>query len=201
MPRTSGLLEGNRVKVSIVGLSCHLERHLVRTIPAYESAGARTGRVYAISQLTELIMGRRKELKGICNDLLDSFVSRYNDIDGFWALGKFQAFLQTTHEEQLQFHLTREKGKESVFQQTLDYYRLSFQRHLKVRNLSDAWIDRAVITVASPSSSQLDCILKIKADNGRVFEAKRLVAVRPHKPGRELQRRINDHGPSNQKGV
>ncbi len=146
-------------------------------------------------------MGRRKELKGICNDLLDSFVNRYNDIDGYWALGKFQAFLQTTHEEQLQFHLTREQGKKSVFQQTLDYYRLSFQRHLKVRNLSGAWVDCAVITVVSQSSSQLDCVLKIKADNGREFEAKRVVAVRPHKPERELQRRVEDHGPSNQKGV
>ena len=146
-------------------------------------------------------MGRRNALKGICNDLLDSFVSRYNDLDGYWALGKFQAFLQTTHEEQLQFHLTRENGKESVFQQTLDYYRLSFQRHLKVRNLSDAWVDCAVITVVSQSSSQLDCVFKIQTDNGREYEAKRVVAVRPHKPERELRRRVEDHGPSNQKGV
>lgn len=146
-------------------------------------------------------MGRRKELRGICNDLLDSFVSRYNDIDGYWALGKFQMFLQSPHEKQLQFHLTREKGKDGVFQQTLDYYRLSFQRHLKVRNLSGAWVDSAVITVVSQSPSQLDCVLKIKADNGREFEAKRVVAVRPHKPERELQRRAEDHGSSNQKGV
>lgn len=146
-------------------------------------------------------MGRRKELKGICNDLLDSFVSRYNDIDGYWALGKFQALLQTTHEEQLQFQLTREKGKESVFQQTLDYYRLSFERHLEVRNLSDEWVDRAVITVESQSSSQLDCVLKIKADNGLEFEEKRVVTARPHKPERELQRRVEDRGPSSQKGV
>ena len=60
-------------------------------------------------------MGRQKELEGICNDLLDSFVHRYNDIDGYWALGKFQAFFQTTHEEQLQFYLTREKGKKKCF--------------------------------------------------------------------------------------
>ena len=146
-------------------------------------------------------MGRRKELKGICNDLLDSFVSRYNDIDGYWALGKFQAFLQTKHEEQLQFHLTREMGEESVFQQTLNYYRLSFQRHLKVRNLSSALVDRAVITVVSKSSSHLDCVLKIQTDNGREYEARRAVAVRPHKPERELRRRVEDHGPSNQKGV
>ena len=146
-------------------------------------------------------MGRRKELKGICNDLLDSFVSRYNDIGGYWALGKFQAFLQTKQEERLQFHLTRKNDEESVFQQTLDYYRLSFQRHLEVRNLCDTWVDRAVITVESQSSSQLNCVLQINADNGQKFEAKRLVAVRPHKPERELQRRIEDHGPGNQKGV
>ncbi|MCR8825751.1 hypothetical protein [Pseudosulfitobacter koreensis] len=146
-------------------------------------------------------MGRRKELKGICNDLLDSFVSRYNDIDGYWALGKFQAFLQTTQKERLQFHLTREKSEESVFEQTLGYYRFAFQRHLRARKLTDAWVDRAVITVEPQSSSQLSCVFEIDAKNGPKFEAKRLIAVRPHKPERELQRRIEDHGPSNQKGA
>lgn len=146
-------------------------------------------------------MGRRKELRSVCNDLLDSFVSRYNDINGYWALGLFQAFLQTTHEEQLQFHLTRETGKENVFEQTLKYYRLSLHRHLKVRKLSSTWVDSAVITVAPQSSLQLDCTFRIKADNGRKFEAIRTVAVRPHKPEREVQRRFNDRGPSNQKGI
>ncbi|MEL7104483.1 MAG: hypothetical protein AAGM21_01080 [Pseudomonadota bacterium] len=146
-------------------------------------------------------MGRRKELKGICNDLLDNFVSRYNDLDGYWALGKFQAFLQTTKEERLQFDLTRENGEKGVFQETLDYYRLSFQRHLRIRKLSDAWVDRAVITLEPQSSSQLSCALEINVDNGQKFVAKRLVTVRPHKPERESQRRIKKRGPSNQKGA
>ena len=146
-------------------------------------------------------MGRRKELKSVCNDLLDNFVSRYNDIDGYWALGKFQAFLLTTQEQQLRFHLMGRKGKESVFPQTLEYYRFSFQRHLSTRTLPDAWVDCAAITVESQSSSQLICTLEINADNGQIFESKRQVAVRPHKPERELRRRVEDHGPRNQKGA
>jgi len=35
------------------------------------------------------VMPRRKELKGIANGLLSSFLSRNNDVDGYWAIGVF----------------------------------------------------------------------------------------------------------------
>lgn len=36
-----------------------------------------------------IIMPRRKEFKGIAGGLINSFLSRNNDIDGYWALGLF----------------------------------------------------------------------------------------------------------------
>ena len=66
----------------------------------------------------EIEMGRRKELKGVCNDLLDNFVSRYNDLDGYWALGKFQTYLRSTSEDRLRFHLVADDGSTSAFPTT-----------------------------------------------------------------------------------
>jgi hypothetical protein len=40
-------------------------------------------------------MARRRQFVGICRDVLDSFVSRYNDINGYWALGQFVNILHT----------------------------------------------------------------------------------------------------------
>jgi len=36
-------------------------------------------------------MPRRSELNGIAADLLNSFVSRNNDVDGYWGMGKLYA--------------------------------------------------------------------------------------------------------------
>ena len=40
------------------------------------------------------VMARRTELKGTCNDLLSAFVSRNNDLEGYWALGQCSAWLE-----------------------------------------------------------------------------------------------------------
>lgn len=145
-------------------------------------------------------MGRRKELKSVCNDLLDNFVSRYNDLDGYWAVGKFQAFLHSNPEDKLRFCLSSDDGSKNVFPQTLNYYRSAFERHLKVRGISKDWVAYAVIVVEQRSSSQLLCSLTILNDKGRAFEAWKLVSARLHDPLLELQR-CGKHGPQNQKGI
>lgn len=147
----------------------------------------------------EIEMGRRKELKSVCNDLLDNFVSRYNDLDGYWALGKFQAYLQSTSETRLRFYLVAANGSTSAFPTTLGYYRQALRRHLDVRGIPVAWVSTAVISVEQKSTSELECTLKITDDRGRTFTSQRTINARPHDPNREL-RRCGQHGPQNQKG-
>lgn len=50
-------------------------------------------------------VSRRKQFEGICHDILGTFGSRYNDLDGYWALGQYVAFLNRLGERQLQFRL------------------------------------------------------------------------------------------------
>lgn len=144
-------------------------------------------------------MGRRKELKSVCNDLLDNFVSRYNNLDGYWALGKFQAHLQSTSERHLSFYLVPDKGSGSAFPTTLSYYRRAFHRHLAVRGIPEVWVLAAVISVEQKSPSELACVLRITDDRGKTFASQTTINARPHDPNREL-RRCSQHGPQNQKG-
>ncbi|VAW04413.1 hypothetical protein MNBD_ALPHA07-2043 [hydrothermal vent metagenome] len=146
-------------------------------------------------------MARRLEIQGICNDLLDSFVSRYNDLNGYWALGVFQGFLRANSADELCFDLLDVEQCEikTVFSQTSNYYQSALQRHLKTRNISSQWVEAGSIKVQRTSSTGLMCRIEIKTDLGRVFASQRHVMARPHDPMFELQS-AGKFGPKNQKG-
>ena len=88
-----------------MGQTGPLQRIRLTRFPALNEAGAWVAIFVPFILDAELNMARRKELQGICNDLLDSFVSRYNDLDGYWALGKFQSYLQSNARGKLRFSL------------------------------------------------------------------------------------------------
>jgi hypothetical protein len=50
-------------------------------------------------------MMRRRELKGIASGLVGTFVSRNNDVDGYWALGKLCALARRADVNLLEIHL------------------------------------------------------------------------------------------------
>ncbi len=146
-------------------------------------------------------MARRKELQGICNDLIDSFVSRYNDLDGYWAIGKFQTYLQSSGSDELCFDLTdgitnREK---SPFSLSSSYYRGALRRHLKKRDMPLEWVPEGQIRVLATSPTELVCTIEMTTDLGRGFNSRRNITARPHNPFQEY-RSAGKHGPKNQKG-
>ena len=147
-------------------------------------------------------MARRKELKGICNDLLDSFVSRYNDLNGYWALGKFQSYLQSSAVETLCFDLTigSETNGKSRFPITSNYYAGALRRQLNLRHMPLDWVSEGEIKVQSTSSSELVCSIQLTSDLGRRFCAQRHFFVRPYDLLVEFRRIIGEFGPKNQKG-
>ena len=50
-------------------------------------------------------MGRRKDIRNLAYGLLHTFVSRYNDDDGYWAPGKLHALAQAQDATRLAFDL------------------------------------------------------------------------------------------------
>lgn len=145
-------------------------------------------------------MARRKELQGICNDLLDSFVSRNNDLNGYWALGKFQTYLQLKALPKLTFLLVGATNEKSPFPQTQKYYRQAFDRHLSIRNMPSSWIRNANLCVRKRSPTELECRLSVTTYLGREFSATARVFARLHDPRNELCSG-GKRGPRNQKGL
>lgn len=147
-------------------------------------------------------MARRTEIKGICNSLVDSFTSRYNDLDGYWALGKFQSFLQSNSGNELCFELIKrsDDAKTYPFSQTSSYYSGALHRHLGERSMPIGGAAKGTIILRAASPTAIECCVEIVTDLGRTFRSKRTVIARPHDPMREL-RSAGEHGPRNQKGT
>lgn len=61
-------------------------------------------------------MPRRKEIRGISSGIASSFVSRNNDIDGYWAMGIFYQMASTEGENNFVLNLvTRESSPKFRF--------------------------------------------------------------------------------------
>lgn len=146
-------------------------------------------------------MSRRKQFKGICHDLLGTFVSRYNDLDGYWALGQYVAFLDRLGERQLQFKLREATVVPYSPSAALSakYYRGAILRMMEANAMPQAWFADAAIKVSIVAPAKAACEIEIVSDLGKAYESERTINVRPHDPVIE-RRRIAKFGPSNQKG-
>ncbi|MDA7419596.1 hypothetical protein [Tritonibacter multivorans] len=135
-------------------------------------------------------MGRRKDLQGLCNDLLGSFVSRNNNLDGYWALGKLQRALEEPAEDRLLFDLKPGGRVPISFQQLNRDWQANLAAQCRRRGLPLDWIAKAELAARRVSSMQLECTLTIVTDLDRVFVAQQKVFVRPHDPEREYRRAL-----------
>lgn len=145
-------------------------------------------------------MSRRRQFKGICHDILETFTSRYNDLDGYWALGQYVAFLNRLGERQIQFKL----GTATVFPHMSDfahsaeYYRSAIFRMMEGNAMPRAWLADATINVSIVAPAKAACEIAIVSDLGRAYSSHCIINVRPHDPDGE-HRRTGKFGPSNQK--
>lgn len=146
-------------------------------------------------------MPRRKQFRGICHDILESFVSRYNDLDGYWALGQYAAFLMARGEDQLVFHLQDGSTvpEDARFTASAAYYRRAIARLMDANAMPRSWIADASITFSMTGSWKAGCSIEIVSDLGPNYRSDIVVDVRPHDALREY-RRAGNTGPSNQRG-
>ncbi|MCQ1767786.1 hypothetical protein NOJ28_19765 [Neorhizobium galegae] len=146
-------------------------------------------------------MSRRKQFQGICHDILGSFVSRYNDSGGYWALGQYVLVLNSLGERHLQLKLTHatETSDHRAFVVSEEYYRGVVLRMMEANAMPQTWLSDATIKVSIVSPAKAMCEIEILSDLGRTYRSERTISVRPHDPAVE-RRRADRFGPSNQKG-
>ncbi|MDQ0454350.1 hypothetical protein [Rhizobium paknamense] len=145
-------------------------------------------------------MARRNQFKGICHDLLESFVSRYNDHNGYWSLGHYVALLERLGKSQIQIHLTGEAATSEIplIAVSEEYYRRAVFSMMEAHSMPKLWLRTATITVLVPAPAKARCDIEIVSDLGKTYRSERTLTARPHDPGTEVRRR-DSFGPSNQK--
>jgi hypothetical protein len=146
-------------------------------------------------------VSRRNQFKGICHNILGTFVSRYNDHDGYWALGQYVPVLERLGGRQLQLKLmdATEAPDSRVIAASEKYYRGAVLRMMEAHSMPQVWLKNATIKVSIVALAKVACEIEIVSDFGRTYRSERTITVRPHDPDIEL-RRTDKFGPSNQKG-
>lgn len=139
-------------------------------------------------------MARRTQLQGICNDLLSTFISRNNDLDGYWALGQCLGWLEEEQAVAIKMSLVgkMEANQKPQVSALSRHFSTALVSMLSRQDLSVEWVKDGCITIERENSHQLRFSLSLISDLGRKFESSRSLAVRQHDPVRELRRETDD---------
>jgi hypothetical protein len=92
-------------------------------------------------------MAQRRELKNIASGVLCSFISRNNDVGGYWGIGKLCLLAQdnATTSVKLDLLTKRVLPESEEFSKLLLGYHFFLGRHLAARNIPSSWVASAII--------------------------------------------------------
>ena len=154
-------------------------------------------------------LAKKNEYKVIADGIISSFVSRNNDVDGYWGIGKLYSLSTSLNADVTIIDLIERSitPKAERFLPMINHYsqklvKLQDKRGLSKESLKDVKIYVSCtrnldITVYDSWSPHLvSCEIKLTLENGSTFTQVRSVRCRPHDPKRELKstRTYNEHG-------
>lgn len=142
-------------------------------------------------------MGRRCQFQGISHDVLETFLSRNNDLGGYWALGQYRLFLEVTEQRQIEFRLVAgvTQPENGSFEFAAKFYNNAILRMMRSNAMPHSWLADVFITLAIIDQAEIHCDLTILSDLGKRYRSERTLTVRPHNPLEEY-RRTDRFGPS-----
>ena len=145
-------------------------------------------------------MPRRRELKNIASGVYGSFISRNNDVGGYWGIGKLCLLAQQHETNIIRLNLLAE----SIFPASAEFHRLvagyhSFlQKHLVARHLPKNWATSAIIELdfkaVPPSGKHIPIVtwgslfkltVAITDDMGKNYTITGYSYCGPHNPKKE----------------
>lgn len=143
-------------------------------------------------------MAKRKEFKTIADGLIGSFVSRNNDVYGYWGIGKLFSHMTATGSMKLRIdfvHRTIEPENEE-FKVLIDKFAKRLIVQLEKRRLNPKWLKKAELTMIgypnelSPNlgrraPNKINCKLVILDDQNKAHSSEANTWCREHNPNRE----------------
>ena len=146
-------------------------------------------------------MTRRGELKDVASALLGSFVSRNNDVGGYWGLGLLRSAADRDRTNMLYFDLKAASAApgDPTAASISQTYRDLLARQLARRRIPSGFVLKAEITVQFAIEESLfasmptygepvRCAVLLVDGRGREYRQSALTACAPHDPTRESRR-------------
>jgi hypothetical protein len=147
-------------------------------------------------------LSRRREINGVIAGLLGSFVSRNNDVGGYWAIGKLYTHARAKNVDLIAIDLMTSRMSPGLpeFESMVNKFATSLVERLSRRRIPREAVISAQLAVAFDSAVLFSkappqfmigkphrCNLELVDDLGRVNAATHLGSVRPHSAVRETR--------------
>lgn len=147
-------------------------------------------------------MARRSNLQGITNDLVQSFVSRNNDIDGYWALGHLLARALSDQIKRVDISLLRLDATQSdgLDRAIGSKYSDALAKMMASSRIPSTWVVQAKLTVEFELEAQVRreagvkrlvfpfrVSIRLDSDLGKTTEASSSGFCCPHAPSEFLR--------------
>jgi hypothetical protein len=142
----------------------------------------------------------RREFLDVAAAIAGSFVSRNNDVDGYWSLGLLRSYADHHKLRSLRFDILAPDAVQGRGLLTLisDTYRGVLVRQLAVRKIARATLSKAEIALTfNPEAPNLPtaptygapffCVVRLTDYRGREYERSLLGCCAPHNQLRELR--------------
>lgn len=143
-------------------------------------------------------MTRRAVLQGVANNLASSFVSRNNDIGGYWGLGMLYIYCQENSQRKVTFALAPPGSLVEIepLAAIVVTYATALKRLMHKNGVPERWLSAASVEIefdvkerpyplcADPSFL---CQVQLTTDNGRIYRGLAAGYCRPHDPNREFK--------------
>jgi hypothetical protein len=143
-------------------------------------------------------MPRRRAIKAVLHNFLETYTSRYSDYNGYWLFGQTIGLF-----DRLEFDLLGES--QTCFTPLIDFSAhlaiLKFNEQLKMAGFERSILREARLVIAElpgdferPVNSHVRCgnlvsfTARVVTDLGKTFEKKKWIFVAPHDPCLESRR-------------
>jgi hypothetical protein len=143
-------------------------------------------------------MGKRKLLKNIANGTISSFISRNNDVSGFWGIGKLYSLMIASKIMTVKIDLIKKtiEPRNDEFKLLVNKYSEYLFCQMKKQGLKEEYLFKAIIevrgitnksvsTIGRSSLHKMHCKIIIENDLGKTHMIKKSVLCRKHNPQSE----------------
>ncbi|MBW1297852.1 hypothetical protein [Aquimarina litoralis] len=146
-------------------------------------------------------MVKRKEFKNIANGVLQSFISRNNDVEGYWGIGKLYSLLLKKNEYEVEIDLINKTilPADKEFENMIQFFSKKLFNQMKRKGLKNCNLTEAKIALTSfpntiPLSlgkiahNQMQCNILLVDDLQKTHPQTKSIWCRKHNPKLEIKR-------------